>query len=190
MPPMYHSTDTGCVRRSGSRSTTSAAVFSPVSSPPNSNRRPCTYTRSDVLVRCLPRPALSAGARAQTAPPSQRLYLDAGVDVDEYARRWQGEDRHWIGQYDAAEVRRTLWPWLMQRGYASALDEDELERFLALPGRRPVHLRPGLRLVRTWDPDARRAFGGSSELAAAVRDAVNGVLTAAGEPELPASSAP
>jgi O-acetyl-ADP-ribose deacetylase len=124
-----------------------------------------------------------------TASPQQRLYLDARVDVDEYARRWQGEDRHWIGQHDAAEVRRTLWPWLIRRSYASASDEGELERFLRLLGRRDAHLRPGLRLVRTWDPDARRALGGSRELAAAVREAVNGVLTAAGEPELPGSSA-
>jgi hypothetical protein len=124
-----------------------------------------------------------------TAHPQRRLYLEAQVDADEYARCWAGEDGSWIRQYRAAEVRRTLWPWLKQRGYATAADDDELERFLLLLGRRGAHLRPGMRLVRAWDPTAQRALGGSRELAAAVRDAVNGVLTAAGEPELPVPSA-
>jgi hypothetical protein len=122
-----------------------------------------------------------------TAHPQQRLYLDAQVDVDEYACRWEAGDARWIRQYRAPEVRRTLWPWLMQRSYVTPTDDDELEQFLLLLGRRPAHLRPGLRLVRTWDPAAQRALGGSHKLATAVRDAVNGVLTAAGEPELPAS---
>ena len=64
-------------------------------------------------------------------------------------------------------------------------DDEELERFLLLLGRRAAHLRPGLRLVRTWDPAAQQALGGARELVAAVREAVNAVLKAAGEPELP-----
>ena len=64
-------------------------------------------------------------------------------------------------------------------------DDEELERFLLLLGRRAGHLRPGLRLVRTWDPAAQQALGGARELVAAVREAVNAVLKAAGEPELP-----
>jgi hypothetical protein len=122
-----------------------------------------------------------------TAHPQQRLYLEARVDVDEYARRWEREDGQWIGQYSGPEVRRTLWPWLKQRGYATAADDEVLDRFLVLLGRRGAHLRPGLRLVRTWDPASQRALVGSDELAAAVRRAVNGVLVAPGEPELPVS---
>ena len=68
-------------------------------------------------------------------------------------------------------------------------DDDELERFLRLLGRRAAHLRPDLRLVRAWDSAAQRELGESREFAGAVRQAVNGVLTAAGEPELPAFSA-
>jgi hypothetical protein len=135
------------------------------------------------------KPAATPHLAFHTAPPSQRLYLDARVDVDEYARRWEGEDSGWIRQFFAPEVRGTLWPWLKQRGYATTADDDELEHFLLLLGRRGAHLRPGLRLLRIWDPAARRALGGAHELAAAVRQAVSGVLTAAGEPELPASSA-
>jgi hypothetical protein len=69
-----------------------------------------------------------------TAHPQRRLYLEAQVEVDEYARRWAGEDGSWIRQYGAAEVRRTLWPWLKRRGYATAADDDELERFLLFSG--------------------------------------------------------
>jgi hypothetical protein len=122
-----------------------------------------------------------------TARTRLRLYLEARVDVDEYARRWEEEDREWIGQFFAPEVRETLWPWLKRRGYATAGDDDELEQFLRVLGRRGAHLRPGLLLLRAWDPASQRALGGSHELAAAIRHAVNGVLTAAGEPELPAS---
>jgi hypothetical protein len=81
-----------------------------------------------------------------------------------------------------------LWPWLKQRGYASALDAGALEDFLAILGRRRAHLRPGLRLLRRWDANEVEALGGSSELASAIRRAVDGVLGAAGEPPLPASS--
>jgi hypothetical protein len=58
-----------------------------------------------------------------TAPPQQRLYLDARVDVDAYARRWEAKDGARIRQYEAAEVRRTLWRWLKQCGYAYAADD-------------------------------------------------------------------
>src|SRR5215204_3594870 len=84
-----------------------------------------------------------------TAPPARRLYLDTRVDVD--ARAPLGG----VGQRVDRPVRRrrsapALWPWLKQRSYATGADDEELERFLLLLGRRAAHLRPGLRLVRTW----------------------------------------
>lgn len=123
-----------------------------------------------------------------TSSPSQRLYLDPKVDVDEYARRWESADGGWIRQYPAQEVRHLLWPWLKERGYASAVDDELLEDFLAMLGRRGAHLRSGLRLLRLWNADAVRACGGPRELALAIRQAVNGVLEAASEPPLPVRS--
>lgn len=120
-----------------------------------------------------------------TAAPSRRLYLDPQVDVDEYARRWEGADRGWIHQYPAQDVKRVLWPWLKERGYASAVDDAALDDFLPMLGRRGAHLRPGLRLVRRWDVEDVGALGERRTLADAIRLAVDGVLGAAGEPPLP-----
>jgi hypothetical protein len=66
-------------------------------------------------------------------------------------------------------------------------DDQVLEEFLVILGRRPAHLRPGLRLNRRWDADAVRALGDRRQLAVAVRRDVESVLGAAGEPALPAS---
>jgi hypothetical protein len=64
-----------------------------------------------------------------------------------------------------------------------------LEKFLTILGRRPAHLRPGLRLKKRWDADAVRSLGGRRELAVAIRSEVNAIVGAAGEPQLPAASA-
>ena len=110
--------------------------------------------------------------------------------MDEYAHRWEVADRRWIGQYKAEDVRHTLWPWLEERRYAAGTDDEVLEYFLAILGRRPAHLRPGLRLHHRWDADAVRALAGSGELAATIRRAVNAVFSAADEPKLPVRSIP
>jgi hypothetical protein len=119
--------------------------------------------------------------------PSQRLYMAPEVDPEAYAERWEGAEGRHIGQHSSEEVRQHLWPWLKQRGYASAEDDDVLEQFLSLLGRRPVHLRPAMRFRRRWDLTEIDRLG-RNELARAVRTDVNAILRAAGEPALPASS--
>jgi hypothetical protein len=84
-------------------------------------------------------------------------------------------------------VRRFLWPWLKQRGYADAADDEALEQFLGVLGKRPAHMRPGLRLKRRWDSDAIGRLGGRHELALSIRRDVNAILRAGDEPQLPAS---
>ena len=79
------------------------------------------------------------------------------------------------------EVRRVLWPWLKDRGYATASDDDVLEEFLKILGRRRAHLRPGLRMNRRWDAEAVKALGGERELAVAIRRDVDAILGAVGE---------
>ena len=122
-----------------------------------------------------------------TAPGERRLYLNPEVDAGDYARRWEAEDGGWIGQYTADEVRATLWPWLKERRYAEDADDELLEAFLPLLGRRAAHLRAGLKLLRRWDPEAVRDLGGRSVLAPVIRSDVDRILGAAGEPPLPAS---
>jgi hypothetical protein len=118
------------------------------------------------------------------SPSSLRLYLAPSVDPAEYARRWQEGDLERVGAYDRAQVDEDLWPWLKERAYATDNDDAVLDLWLATRlGNRRAFLRPALRLQRMWPPGAlttrRRA-----RLAEVIRDDVNEILTAAGEPPL------
>jgi hypothetical protein len=118
----------------------------------------------------------------------QRLYMKPIVDAAEYARRWETGDLRRVGQYTAEEVRRTLWPWLKERGYAEDGDDRVLDEFLSKQlGKRPAFLRPGLRLKGRWDAEDVRRAGGMRGITASIRTDVNAILGAAGEPPLPAS---
>jgi hypothetical protein len=117
---------------------------------------------------------------------AQRFYTNPTIGVDEYVARWAGPDGRRIGQHEPGAIRTGLWPWLLERGYASHADEPELEPFLARLGRRPAHLRPGLRLLRRWRGNEIAALGGRDALAHEIRSAVNRLLTAVGDPKVPA----
>jgi hypothetical protein len=144
--------------------------------------------------------AVVAAARAQgwiaapsphiaffTARPAVRLYMYPLLDAAEYARRWEHGDLEWVRQFPREEVRAVLWPWLKDRGYATDSDDPVLEQFLPGLGRRPAHLRPGLRLKHRWDTEAIRGLGGRAFLAEEIRRHVNAILAAAEEPPLPSS---
>lgn len=120
---------------------------------------------------------------------SQRLYTNPVISVEDYIARWAGADGRRIGQHEADAVRRGLWPWMLERGYASPTDEPELEPFLARLGRRPAHLRPGLRLLRRWRRDEVEALHRRGALANEIRSAVNRLLVAVGDPPLAARPA-
>lgn len=138
--------------------------------------------------------ALERGWAAEGSPhlafrnsaPRQRLYMKPNIDAAEYVRRWEAGDLRRVGQYTRAEVERSLWPWLKERGYAGDGDDRVLDEFLNRHlGRRPAYLRPGLRLKGRWsEPD--RDGGSRGRLVEAVRRDVNAMLAAAGEPPLPA----
>ena len=118
----------------------------------------------------------------------QRLYMAPDLDPAVYADRWEGPDRDRIGRHPCEAVRATIWPWLKASGYASDGDDQVLERFLSILGRRPVDVRPGLRVRREWSAQEIRALGDRGGLADAVRRDVNAILGAAGEPKLPAAA--
>lgn len=118
---------------------------------------------------------------------AQRLYMSPEIDPADYARRWETSDLGWIRQYSTDEFVSTLWPWLKERGYASDADDDALNEFASRSlKRRPAHLRPGLRLKRRWSIEELRLLG-ETEVAAAIRDDVDAILHAAGEPSMPGS---
>jgi hypothetical protein len=109
------------------------------------------------------------------APPALRLYIAPPIDAIEYARRWEDGDLQWVGAYSASEIRRSVWPWLKERGYVRGDDDQVLDEWLQrCLQRRPAFLRPGLRLRRRCDP---------SETTEALHHAVNVVLAAADEPQ-------
>ena len=125
-----------------------------------------------------------------TSPYTQRLYMAPEVDAEEYTRRWEGADaRRMGGHYSAEEIRQSLWLWLKSRGYASAEDDDVLEKFLSILGRRKAHLRPAMHFRRQWDLTEVEQLGRKG-LVNAVRADVNAILRVAGEPALPAVPAP
>jgi hypothetical protein len=102
--------------------------------------------------RLEPRPHL--GFRLSSR--GERLYTVPTIDVAEYVRRWEAEPLDRVG-WPPEAVRPELWPWLLDRGFASAADEPRLEEFLQRLGNRQAHLRPALRLSRRWPlpgPDA------------------------------------
>lgn len=115
------------------------------------------------------------------SPASRRLYMEPEIDPAEYARRWEGPDARWIGQHDREELRPIVWPWLKERGYVSDADDPVLEQFLPILGRRPAHLRPALRFHRRWHRSEVASLSDDA-IAQIVRDDVNAVLSAAGEP--------
>lgn len=118
--------------------------------------------------------------------PSQRLYSNPTIDVDEYVSRWAGPDGRRIGQHEAAAVRAGLWPWMLERGFASADDGAELDRFLTRLGNRPAHLRPGLRLLRRWSREEAETLKRRGDLADTIRSSVNDLLRAVSDPTVPA----
>jgi hypothetical protein len=115
----------------------------------------------------------------RNSPAARRLYMAPEVDASEYAGRWEDRDLEWVGAHSAADVRRRLWPWLKSRGYAADADDEVLEEWLSERlGNRPALMRPGLRLKRRCDPDTG---------AETLRREIDAILTAAGEPVLPAT---
>ncbi len=112
-----------------------------------------------------------------TSPPSQRLYIHPQISAAEYAGRWERTDGNWVGGHRNEAVRARLWPWLKGRGFVTDEDDAVLDEFLAILGKRPAHLRPGLRLRKRWSEQEKIT-------ADAIRDDLNTILVAAGDSPL------
>jgi hypothetical protein len=99
-------------------------------------------------------------------------------------------DRRRVKREDAAyapdTVKDELWPWLRERGYAGAEDDQYLEDYLDGLGHRDAHLRPGIEVVRLWSWADAVELDDRGLLAAEIKDAVIEILTALQEPLPPA----
>jgi hypothetical protein len=120
----------------------------------------------------------------RNAPKRTRVYLTCRLDTMAYVRRWQGEDWSRVGAHHRDTIRSELWPWLLERGYASEPDAARLDPFLRALGRRFAHLRPSMHVARSWSWEQARRLEDEGLLAGAIRDAVNTVLAALEEPSL------
>jgi hypothetical protein len=118
----------------------------------------------------------------RNAPYGQRLYTHNEVKVDEYVARWSGDDLDWVRAYSVDEARAKLWPWLLERGYASPT--DDIDGFLTRVGKRDVLLRPSMAVEHYWSWEAAEAADLAGQLQAQVRDAINKVLRTLDEPTL------
>jgi hypothetical protein len=114
--------------------------------------------------------------------PSQRLYMSPDLSPEEYAVRWEGPDRQMIGRHPPEALETVITPWLERSGLLVETDADAVEQFANVLGRRPVDVRPGLSFKRRWDKSTR----GDRNLAKSIRDDVNAILVAAGDPTLAA----
>lgn len=120
----------------------------------------------------------------RNAPKRTRVYLSCRLDAATYARRWEGEDWAHVGAHHRDSVLTELWPWLLERGYASEHDHERLDPFLRALGRRFAHLRPSMHAARSWPWEQARRLEDEGQLVAAIREAVNAVLAALEEPLL------
>lgn len=146
-----------------------------------------TYLYGHRLARPMIEAARAHGWTAEPSPhlafrnsqPALRLYMAPTIDASEYARRWEEGDLERVGAHSRDSVRKTLWPWLKSRGYASDEDDGVMETWLLrCLGKRDALMRPGLRLKREC---------GSGATAGELRREVDAILDAAGEPALSAS---
>jgi hypothetical protein len=125
-------------------------------------------------------PNLQLAFRFATVP--QRLFTRTCLEVDEYVRRWSGEDFSRVGAHHYDQIRSRLWPWLCERGYASPDEDQQLEEFLNRLGHRDAHLRPGIRIERSWTWAQAVDLDERGGLAGEVRGALTDLLTALNEP--------
>lgn len=128
--------------------------------------------------RVAPQPLLGF----RSAPKRVRVYLTCTLDAITYARRWQGEDWVHVGAHHRDEIAPVLWPWLLERGYASPADEERLERFMQTLGRRALHLRPALHVSRTWSFAEAETLDDAGLLVGEIHTAINRVLAVLDEP--------
>jgi hypothetical protein len=124
-----------------------------------------------------------------TAPPGRRLYMRPSLAPLDYVAVWQDpEGLRRVGSHTRADVERELWPWLKQAGLAGDGDDSVLLRFLGeCLGRRPAHMRPGLRFRRIWT--LAEAAGLGFALAGAIRSEFDAVFAVAHEPALGSAQA-
>ncbi len=118
----------------------------------------------------------------RNAPVAQRLYLTCHLEISEYIRNWDDSDFAQVGACRYDKNREFLWLWLRERQYATAEDDQRLETFLKRLGHRDAHLRPSIRLCRTWPWPHAAELDERGTLVTDIRTAARELLDALDEP--------
>jgi hypothetical protein len=131
----------------------------------------------------VPRPHLSYF----NAPARQRFYMTPRLSAREYVTQWTHGDLSKVGGAPFDQIV-ALWPWLLDRGYASESDRADFDAYLErlAKSNRSGHLRPGLRLKREWPKAEADEMRLSGRLESVLRDSFDRLLLAVGDPTLPA----
>lgn len=119
------------------------------------------------------------------AQPAHRWYPQLGEPM--CIRRWIVDFRRGkAGARSRQEVEDPSFRWwLVERGYATESELPTLDDWLNNhPTVEQVFIRPGVQVLRTWPLTAMVAPDRRSEFVAEVREAIDRVLSALGEPEL------
>jgi hypothetical protein len=118
----------------------------------------------------------------RNAPVGQRLYLTCTLETGEYIRNWAGSDFAKVGACRYDTIRESLWPWLRVRHYAAPEDDQRLETFIKGLGHRDAHLRPSIRVCRTWSWPHAAELDEHGTLVTEIRTAARELLNALDEP--------
>lgn len=100
-------------------------------------------------------------------------------------RRWSEEDLARIGAFSHDRVRTELWPWLLDRGYASEQDTSHLDAFLDRLGRCDAHLHARVSIARSWTWSDAEHLDTRGALVGELREAITTLLATLQEPPLP-----
>jgi hypothetical protein len=123
------------------------------------------------------------------AHPTQRWYPRRHLSGRNYVQQWIDDFR---GGRTKARSREGLEDqsfrrWLMDRSYATEIDVATLDDWLYSKSPNiQFHIRPSVEVRRTWDLNdaVTRDGDGDGEFVAEVRHAIDGALSALGEPEI------
>lgn len=121
------------------------------------------------------------------AAPQQRWYPRRRLAGREYVRQWIDDfrDGRAGGRTRAQLEDPGFLQWLVERGYAADTELTTLDAWLSSksPGIQ-IHIRPSVEVLRTWQLPFAVAPGPRAGFVAEVRQAIDQVLAALGEPEL------
>jgi O-acetyl-ADP-ribose deacetylase len=122
------------------------------------------------------------------ANPRQRWYPGRHLPAQLYLNQWIKDFRKDAGGRTLDEVANPrFFRWLVERGYAHESEHGSLEDWVhSKPSGTQVHIRPSIRIVRTWPYAEACEQDRQEQFVTDVRETINKVLRALGEPELKA----